>query len=111
MHQTRVTSTSKRASTHCATCWTGQCPHHGRTTATTAAKPPGIFSKRHYEWFAEYHRNRKAYKEHNEWLTGVMRTASMLKAENDKFIAVRFMQACGMTRGEANRALRGQCDE
>jgi hypothetical protein len=68
-----------------------------------------LFTKRHYEFVAAHladMREREMYTP-DVWLTQVMHMAAIFKKDNPRFVIVRFMQACGLTRGAANRALEG----
>lgn len=66
-----------------------------------------IFTKRHYEFIAEHLAGLRESMAYDVWLTHVMQFAAVFKKDNPRFIVVRFMQACGLTRGAANRALEG----
>ncbi len=67
-----------------------------------------LFTRRHYTFIAEHLCGAKHRTPYEEWITQVMQFAAVLKQDNPNFITVRFMQACGMTRGQANRALEGR---
>lgn len=71
------------------------------------------FTKRHYDYLAEDMRSKKerlppSPEAVEKWVVQVLNLATILKRDNPRFVFVRFMQACGMTRGEAHRALEGQ---
>jgi hypothetical protein len=73
-----------------------------------AAPPRSIFAKRHYAWIAAYWKHMRGVMTDDEWEHAVMLMTAMFKHENHNFITTRFLQACGMTRGEANRMLEGE---
>lgn len=79
-------------------------------TTETTTKRRSVFSKRHYDFVAALLRANKPERITDAWLDQVMVFVAAFKRDNHAFITVRFMQACGMTRGEANRALEGHTE-
>lgn len=67
-----------------------------------------LFSKRHYEWLASHWRQRHNKMENTLWREEVYSMAAALKQEQHTFITVRFLQACGLSRREANKMLEGE---
>ncbi len=66
-----------------------------------------IFTRRHYQYIAEHMASVREQFTYDVWITHIMQFGAIFKKDNPSFVIVRFMQACGLSRGAANRALDG----
>lgn len=67
-----------------------------------------LFSRRHYEWIARYWRGRHNGMDVTAWRLEVYLMAAALKQEQHTFSMVKFLQACGLSRRDADKMLEGE---